>query len=296
MSAAWAVGAYVLANGGVDGALLQLSCRAVGERPAPWRLVLAAALGAAWALVSGQAASPAVSRLLGPVVLMLPLGLRPPGRAVARLGAFTGLSVALGGTVLGLWALITGRLPTAAGAAPLAGPAAAAVLCLVGPVLVTRLRQGLARRAATERVRLLLRFGRERLVVKGILDSGNRLRDPLGGAPVVVVEARALAGAAPAGLVALAEAAASRSWPPLSDDWRRRLRMVPFASVGGRGVLWGVRADAAFAAEGGSLRPLGPAVVAFAAAPLGLPDGAAALVPTDLWRAARTSKSAHLGA
>jgi stage II sporulation protein GA (sporulation sigma-E factor processing peptidase) len=73
--------------------------------------------------------------------------------------------------------------------------------------------------------------------LKGLVDTGNRLREPFSGLPVAVCEARAFAGVLPDKHIeaALRGEIVADTPPPL--------RMVPYANVGGTGVLPAFKPD-----------------------------------------------------
>lgn len=138
------------------------------------------------------------------------------------------------------------------------------------------------------RVGVVLRFGRQALEVQGLVDTGNRLREPVERLPVILLEPAALAPLMPAPLrqrlaqVAEEPLAGAVHLPALAPDWARRFRLVPFRAVGTeRGVLAAFRADSLVVRRAGA-RPacLGPAVVALSPTPLEQ-DGAQALVPAE---------------
>ncbi len=85
--------------------------------------------------------------------------------------------------------------------------------------------------------------------IKGLIDTGNNLNEPVGGLPVIVSEYRSLMGLLPQGLRNAYQqyAAVDPAFvlqQPLPDGWGRRLRLVPFDSIGYRhGLLLGFRPD-----------------------------------------------------
>jgi stage II sporulation protein GA (sporulation sigma-E factor processing peptidase) len=73
--------------------------------------------------------------------------------------------------------------------------------------------------------------------LKGLVDTGNRLREPFSGLPVAVCEAKAFLGVLPDAHI---EAALKGE---LVADTPPPLRMVPYANVGGAGVLPAFKPD-----------------------------------------------------
>ncbi|HEY8347115.1 MAG TPA: sigma-E processing peptidase SpoIIGA [Symbiobacteriaceae bacterium] len=226
-----------LLNFAVDLAWLWATGTLAGIAVRRKRLVLAAAVGAAgavWSYFPSGRWLAGWGMLPGSLVLLAVAYGPRRFREWMRLGAyllFTGAAMA--GSVLLLGARGAGPARAAAGVVPApAGTAAAAgiLLCLVG---IRRLWD-----AARERARLrsglhglrITQDGRS-VEVMALLDTGNSLRDPLTGIPVVVLEASALAGVLPPPVLA-AVAAGWQGLDGLPEGWKVRLRLVPFRSVG----------------------------------------------------------------
>lgn len=95
-----------------------------------------------------------------------------------------------------------------------------------------------------------VRFGEVSARLTALVDTGNRLRDPLSAAPVIVVEASALDTILPDPVRrAMADCSAGR-WQEVgmlisSSPWSHRFRLIPFTSLGKTGgLLVGFRPDA----------------------------------------------------
>ncbi|GGI97292.1 sporulation sigma-E factor-processing peptidase [Alicyclobacillus cellulosilyticus] len=122
------------------------------------------------------------------------------------------------------------------------------------------------------------------VVFTGLLDTGNRLYDPISRRPVCLVEAEALAPVLPP---ALAAAETERWLEALSrvDDaaWRRRLAVVPYRGAGGtQQVTVAVRPDEVrITCEGRSVRA-GPCLLALHPNGLSLDRHFQAILHTDL--------------
>jgi stage II sporulation protein GA (sporulation sigma-E factor processing peptidase) len=87
------------------------------------------------------------------------------------------------------------------------------------------------------------------LQLNALLDTGNRLHDPLTKLPVVIIELSQIKSHLPKEVVGLTESfneggmAADYDWN-LSDDWAQRVRVLPYNSLGNiQGVLLGFRPD-----------------------------------------------------
>lgn len=131
----------------------------------------------------------------------------------------------------------------------------AATVCAVATVLVVaEAGWGAVHRGIRDSVLLVpvtVKFGDDSVCFEALVDTGNRLRDPVSGAPAIIVELDALSPALP-----LALAHALRHWQvhgqPLPDmavavsgtPWSARFRIVPYSSVGtDKGMMVGFRPD-----------------------------------------------------
>lgn len=214
-----------------DFLLLLATDRLCGGSAPLRRLLSAALLGAAYSLLcllaGGFWALWPMKLLAGAGMLLLAYG---PRRSLPRRAAvFLGVSAAFAGVVLALSRLLGGF----GGRQQLLSFLAAYAL------LGLALRFG----AATgERQRAVLRQAGRSVALTALLDTGNALRDPLTGAPVLVTEEAALYPLLPSELrAALRE---SRGRPPeerLELLWSRGLgngfRLLPYRSVGVEGGL-----------------------------------------------------------
>lgn len=119
-------------------------------------------------------------------------------------------------------------------------------------LIVTELGWGLVHRILLEKECLFPL----RLSINGItkefsalLDTGNKLVDPLTRHPVLVVEAELLKGILPAELFGLSKLLAHGEFPDnnaleFSPDWAARIRLINYSSVGKkRGFMLGFRPD-----------------------------------------------------
>jgi len=137
-------------------------------------------------------------------------------------------------------------LSALAGGLSLLIPASRPASFLATFLLVTAL--GLASAGVVMRGRvvpLTLEVGGRRIGLRALLDSGNRLRDPLSREPVLLCSWEAVREAVPEGL-----SAAYREGNPLllagtgAGDWGRRVRLVPALTASGeRLLLPGFRPD-----------------------------------------------------
>lgn len=254
---------FFLTNWAMDYLLLWATGRFAAVRVRAGRLVLSAFLGAAYATAFLFApARPLYSVAAKLVFSLLLVAVAFPVRSWSQLGRLWGcflvLSLAAGGGALALAYL---RLPGAGGPFPgvpawSVGLAVAATLALAGQAWAYRRRCAHLPILETE-----VRLGGRRVTLPALVDSGNQLRDPFSGSPVMVAEYAAVRRLLPRELegVLLGRGGLSRgAFFPFAD----RLRIVPFSALGSRrGVLYGFRPDGVRIKEEGSWRQLGSVVV-----------------------------------
>lgn len=102
-------------------------------------------------------------------------------------------------------------------------------------------------RSRTYRVGLAVEVEGCRVELEGMVDTGNSLREPLTGRPVVVVEEKALRPLLPPHVRALLERqkyGAAVMLGLAESNWAKRFCLIPFRSLGReRGMLLGFRPD-----------------------------------------------------
>jgi stage II sporulation protein GA (sporulation sigma-E factor processing peptidase) len=92
-------------------------------------------------------------------------------------------------------------------------------------------------------------FGDCTVRITALLDTGNRLREPISGAPVLVVEHAALASIFPPTLAALLQQLETGNFREVTNlvssaQWSSRFRIIPFTSMGtAGGMMIGFRPD-----------------------------------------------------
>jgi stage II sporulation protein GA (sporulation sigma-E factor processing peptidase) len=286
-----ALALYGANNLALDATALYVAARLGGER-ATWRLFAAAVVGGLYALWPAAVDGGAVGRgLCALAMVVIAHGPAHPLRVAGRLGYLLAAAALVGGGAVAALAVIGRGTPAAAGAMPLGGLAAAAAALLT----VGRWTRARRRRVPSGGLDLEVEMGGRRVRLRGWVDTGNRLREPVGRMPVVVAEAAPLAALVPveARAAYLREAAAGLMPDRLASlcpAWAERLRAVPYRAVGAQGVLAAIRPDGVWALVDGR-RIAVRAVVALAPRPFGWAD-AQALVPADLLSAHPTQVGA----
>lgn len=282
-----------LINAAMDGLCLLLTGKLLHRRVKTWRVALAAALGGVYAVaVLFPDVGAGLSLLLDLAMCLAMCGITFGGRGgggirglFSAVGVYFLLSMALGGIMTALyhllnragWVSLLSEL-TGAGGDGL-GSWLFLLLALVGGGL--SLWGGrLSRRAGrisfcTVRVEL---DGRQ-VVLRGMVDSGNLLRDPMGGRAVICADAHGLGDFLPSSLMEMMKGATS-TVPHLSSSDAKRVRIIPAGTATGNGILYGFLPDRILlTAEGSGIQREVDAVVAVTPIPT---NGVEALVPSDL--------------
>ena len=251
--------------------LLAAAGRLAGEGLCRLRCLLGAGLGAGYALLVVTGPSPVPGHPVcqaGAAVIMLLAAFGRSDRLLRVGGLFLLLACALGGGLLALGMRGGQGMVTAA----LLGYGALSVL-LDGQFRHTR--------SAGELKRLTLYREGRRLKLTALADTGNTLRDPLNGQPVVIAEGRRLTALFPE-LSALDKDALSRPIECL-ERLRElspglRVRLLPYRAVGtASGLLVAVQTDRLLC-EG---QPCPGRLVALSPTPLSDGGGYCALVSAN---------------
>ena len=288
------VGSWAAASFLLDFTLLWATGRLLGRGSSWRRLAAAAGCGTGFFVlfpgVAGPPASAAGLALTSVAMLYLAFGSRS-WRALGReVLVFYGVASAAAGA----GALAAGLLGPSASASGAGGWAAA----LASAVAIAATGVHAVRRMAVLaawKAQLELRFGPHTVTVRALVDTGNRLREPFGQLPVVLVWQRPFLAGLPEPLRALlsglagGELSAVTRLARVDARWGARVRVVPFRTVGShRGLLLGLRADSLAVRLPGAARLLhGPAVVALSPTPLAEDGEFDALLPAECLVGAR---------
>ncbi len=247
--------AFLLLNLVVDFVLLVMAGRLAGMRPAPARCVLAGLLGgiyALWALLHpASLGASAVARMAGAAVLVL-VAYFPASPWRLLLGSLAMLigAALLGGAVVAM-AFLNRPAPTGWALTPplpwgwVAWSLGVAGLGL-GMLGLYRRRRAAAAWCLTAEIEV---EGRA-VLVKALVDTGNRLTDPFSGAPVMVVELDSVQHLLPPEIRSLCREPEGAAFSDETfrgmgaEGWARRFRVVPFTTVGkASGIMVGFRPD-----------------------------------------------------
>jgi len=98
-------------------------------------------------------------------------------------------------------------------------------------------------------VPITLSFADQRIGLEAMVDTGNQLKDPLTGTPVIIVEYRALTSILPVEIKEIFETLPENDLEGVysllsTSSWCSRFRLIPFSSIGkANGMLIGFRPD-----------------------------------------------------
>ena len=98
-------------------------------------------------------------------------------------------------------------------------------------------------RSSVNTVRVELTYKKKKITFRGIVDSGNFLRDPISGRPCIVVESSLLREVFPPKLLYMAEKGELNALGIEDDNIKRSIRLVPASTATGEKMMIGVRSD-----------------------------------------------------
>lgn len=186
----------------------------------------------------------------------------PVRRLGTLLGYFYGIALISGGAATAAATVINPENPSR-----LLGFAVAIATLLV----VAELGWGIVQKRIMSHlyyVPIEVRFGDRRVVLSALVDTGNRLRDPVTGSPVIIVQQSALKSVLPPAIMAAIDQAGQPNLEAISaavqgtPGWSHRLRVIPFASIGrDHGLLIGLRPDEIAVEANGQMLPVKGVVV-----------------------------------
>ncbi len=284
-----------LINAGMDGLCLGMTARLLHRKPRAWRLITASILGGIYAVVAlllsvGQAAALLVD--VGVCLLMCTVAFAEQGRGrVSRLfsasAVYVVLSMVMGGVMTAVF-----NLCNRAGMAdylPQGEDGLSAwvftIVTLVGSAITLWGGRLFRRSTAVTTCTVTVEMDGRHATLRGLVDTGNLLRDPVGGRAVICVSPDAAAAFVSPDMRAFLHAEIPDATMLTDPKDMRRLRFIPAGTVAGQALLPGVRPDhVCIIIDGQDRLPREvDAILAFGTVG-GMEDGAQALVPGELVR------------
>lgn len=281
-----------LINTGMDGLCLLLTGRLLHRKTRPWRLILAALLGGVYAVAAlFPQVGTGLSLLIDGMICLSMCAVAFGGKAgggikgvLTSTGAYFLLSMALGGVMTALYHLLNRAgvgdiLPSLTEGSD--GPTSwlFLLLAIIGGGL--SLWGGrLARRS--KRVTLCtvtVELDGRRADLRGMVDTGNLLRDPVGGRVVICGEKDVLAPLLSPGLRQVMDGIPPHRIP-LTLSESKRVRIIPSSTATGNSLLYGFLPDRILLTSEGEGQ--GREVDAVVAVTHILTRGVEALVPSEL--------------
>lgn len=217
--------AYFLMNFLLDSALIAVVARA-NECLAAKRIFFSGMLAALYATLT-QHFAPALAHPAVQLVLLIPISLIVCMDPEPRRWGSIAFQLACGSMMLGGIGLLFGdrNVSVFPWRLPILGS---------GMLLLYLLLSARTRRLTTWEVTVFLRFGSRSISFRALIDTGNRLREPVSGLPVLIAEASLLHGV-------------------ISEDDASSGREIAFGGLGGTGKIRCFRPDSVLIRRGNAL-------------------------------------------
>ena len=247
-----------------------------------WRTLVASALGGLYANLALFLPLSALASLLVDMavcVLMCAVALlrRDSGRRLPLYAlVYVAISMVLGGAMTALFHLFNRwSLPLDAIEEDDRSVWLFALLAIAGGLITHACGRFFSKRGSRRHARLSIEFQGRSCSLEALCDTGNLLREPIGGKPCIVVEKKALRGVLPSDLL---QATVSPS--PSPDVYARyagRIRFLPATSATGERMMLALRVDRVTVDSGKGAREVDALIV-----PSALGKTAEALIPPEL--------------
>lgn len=236
----------------MDFLALYLTARLLHITVRPLKLCLSASIGSAYSLaaavLTGYFTSPSVKVILlasgaGCAYCMSYICFSKIPKETVRSGiTFIAVSIGIGGTMTALYSTLSALVPGSStgppNISPTSSPVTFAILALIS--CAVSLVYGKFRNSAANKTKIsaTATFLEKKYELTLLCDSGNLLREPIGGKRVIVIGSEALFNELPPSLrlAALNPLNASNLPPSIA----RRIRLIPTKTVIGNGIMLGV--------------------------------------------------------
>lgn len=265
---------FFIENFIADGAIAALTLRLWRRKPAPARFICAVLLMTLYSFSVFLPESTLINCL--PVKLLFSLTvvriLFPESEMKTFIQAavtFFGAGLVMGGTVsFALFLLKSGGFSDYGAMYVYPGSYPVILMCIGGAYFFVKLFFELLsekRKSEAAAVEICLSIGEKTCRFKALVDTGNCLRDPGGGRPVMIGEAESVR-------------------PLIADNYdRAKIRIIPYSSVGlDSGTLIGIDVDRVLIRENGREYTGMPAVLAVYNGSFGLENGCSVIIHPDI--------------
>lgn len=256
--------AFLMENLLMNFAVLYITAWLVRIKPSIPRLTLSALLGAAYSCYSfligfGSDWMFGLSKVIVSFLMLLIAFHFVNIKSLLKMfAAFYGAGFLMAGAILGIMFAfkIPGQVENGVICWYYSSTALSLIMGVLTTVLIVKTFLEIFRRKEVDnglRADLKVELNGKHLQFSGLLDTGNELRDPLSGTPIVVIEYKRLRD--------LFDEKTQKQLDNADDlvnafgsidDFKRRLRLIPFKSIGkSAGVLPGIRTDRLYITYGG---------------------------------------------
>ncbi len=243
---------FFMINFSMDFLCLYLTAKLLSRKMPLWRGLAAAALGGAYAIAAlflpfGRGISFMIDAFACSLLCFVAFFCaREARRILLYILVYTAVSMALGGAMTALFNLFN-RSGLFDGIKQSDGDGISvwlfAILAIVSAAITLLGGKFFTKRMSVCEAELEITYNGKSVIIKGMTDSGNLLRDPISGRPCVVVQTSALSPILPARIRNIAGSRGLSGIDELPAELRRRLVIIPASTALGGGMLLGIRAD-----------------------------------------------------
>lgn len=264
-----------------------LAAKLFGIRLSVGRSVLASAIGGVYSVASlfvgiGKIAAFLVDVAVCALMCAVSFGGKSKSRSLPfYVLVYLAISMMLGGAMTALFNLINRlELPLPEGSSDGISVWMFAALALISAG-VTLLGSALFKKRATQKnARISILHGGKSITLDAMTDSGNLLRDPISGAPCIILDIESAKSIISHRICAAARSGDVSSVSMLLGDEAKSIRLIPTKTATGDGVLIGVRVDEISIDRGQGARRVSAIVVLSDIKDTA--DGSKALIPAGI--------------
>ena len=265
---------FFIINFSMDFLCFYLSGTLLGNKLSVLRMLLAAALGGIYADITLFLPLSGIWELAlhGAVCVLMCLCAFGKARVAANTCVYIATSAVLGGFMTALFELLNSAdIPLSEVKSDGISAWLLLALAVISAIITLLGGRFFRRKTAKKYVKVTLKLQGRSKQLSGFCDSGNLLRDPIGGKSCIVVDTEAVSDLIPKELLS----ASSDGFTHIPTDMGRRVRLIPATTATGSGMLLAIRMDSVLL-DGREVDAL------VALSELGKNDGCDALVPSQL--------------